>query len=69
MKIRRPFYGPAENMQVPLHDIIAVFQLLLGLRRLRFSFHELLADQVDQGDTILISVENEALTAGALKQA
>ena len=29
----------------------------------------ILADQVDQGDTILISVENEALTAGALKQA
>ena len=29
----------------------------------------ILADQVDQGDTILISVENEALMAGALKQA
>lgn len=29
----------------------------------------ILADQVDQGDTILISVENETLTAGALKQA
>ena len=29
----------------------------------------ILADQVEQGDTILISVENEALTAGALKQA
>ena len=29
----------------------------------------ILADQVDQGDTILISVENEALTAGAVKQA
>ena len=29
----------------------------------------ILADQVDQGDTILISVENAALMAGALKQA
>ena len=29
----------------------------------------ILADQVEQGDTILISVENEALTAGAVKQA